>query len=302
MKDQVTRRDKVGTLERIKGQVLAERMLRGVLKTNRIAPAYLFSGPEGTGKVLAALQFAKALNCEKGGCEECPSCVRIDEGTHPDVKVISVQPDKSSIGIEQVRGMQKEAYLKPFMSRAKVYIIENAERMTEEASNSLLKILEEPPGQAFFILTTSSPRMLIPTITSRCQAVRFVASAGPYSEKLLKKINAVLPPLESSSIRPLLNFSQKVKGRDEVLQVVDAISAWYRDVLLLKEGAEEIFYKGEAQRLHKCGQNLSAGSLIYVLQQVLRARYNLARTVSPRLVLESLMLELVSQIQNTECV
>ena len=277
----------------LNNQPFAKKMLEKIIRSARPATAYLFVGPEGCGKGIAALQFAKALNCEMKGCNDCNTCRQIESQAHPDVKIISLLPDKNSISIEQMREVQRQAYLKPFMAAFKIYIIRDAEKMQEAAANSLLKILEEPPGKAIFILTASSPKMLIPTITSRCQCVRFINPENSYSEELIKKGSEILPLLESDSIVPIFNFNQKAKEREDILNLMDALSLWYRDIIFYKEKALQfILYKNEENRMKRFAGNISTDSLIHIIKEILDARHHMLRNVNPRLVFESLMLEL----------
>jgi DNA polymerase-3 subunit delta' len=140
--------------------------------------SYLFEGPDGIGKRRTALEFAKALNCERSGrdgfndaCDECPACHRVNSGNHPDV--VQVTASGTFIKIEQTREVQSAIFLKPFMGRKKVYLIDEADRMNQEAANGFLKTLEEPPADSILILITSRPFALLSTIVSRCQRLRF---------------------------------------------------------------------------------------------------------------------------------
>ncbi len=150
--------------------------LQRALKNNSLPHAYIFYGPEGVGKRTLALILAKSLNClnlKNDCCDKCRSCHKIDHGLHPDVRLL-LPVGKGSISIEQMRGeIRRTIYLKPLEGRKRVYIIDEAEKMTPEAANSLLKTLEEPPPAALLILLTTSYPSLLPTIRSRCQALRF---------------------------------------------------------------------------------------------------------------------------------
>jgi len=150
-------------------------ILQRAIETGHLPPAYLFAGPDGIGKKLVALNLAKALNCEgKIGvdcCDSCLPCRKIDKGIHPDVSLI--EPEGSSLKIEQARDAQRDISLKPYEGRKKVYIFDQAEKMTEPTENALLKTLEEPTGETLLILLTSSPHSLLPTVLSRTQRIRF---------------------------------------------------------------------------------------------------------------------------------
>ena len=153
---------------------MLEQMMRSV-QAGRIVHALLFVGPHGTGKRTTARLFARAMLCtgksEERPCGICPACKQFLNGTHPDVKVLA--PEKRSIGVEEIRGLIDYLALRPYEGGRHVAIIEQADKMTPSAQNALLKTLESPPGDAAFFLLTETPSGLLPTIISRCQAVRF---------------------------------------------------------------------------------------------------------------------------------
>ena len=158
------------------GQERAIKILTKSLKKNKVSSSYIFVGSEGTGKKLTAIEFAKAVNClnlskDSEACEDCQSCSEISKQYSPDLKII--EPIKNSIKIEQIREMRKEIGLKPFKNKKKIYIIDKAEKMTLEASNCLLKTIEEPPYYAIIILICSRIDPILPTIVSRCQIINF---------------------------------------------------------------------------------------------------------------------------------
>lgn len=159
----------------IRGQPLALQILQAHLRQQRIAPAYLFAGPEGVGKRLTALELAKALNCQQpdGPCGQCPHCRRIIRQIHPDVHLLIPTGALGVIHMEEIRQVLGRIALRPFMGQYQAVIIDGADRLTEEAANSLLKSLEEPPSQTRFVLLTSQPSSCLPTIVSRCQLIRF---------------------------------------------------------------------------------------------------------------------------------
>jgi len=158
------------------GQATAAAWLAHALRTRRVAHAYLFRGPDGVGKTRMALAFTAALLCgqvEADSCGQCRNCSRIAQGSHPDVELIERPPGKRYVNIDQIRVLDHTAHLTPLESRWKVFILRDAERMLPEAQNALLKTLEEPPHGRVLILVTARPDRLLPTILSRCQAVRF---------------------------------------------------------------------------------------------------------------------------------
>ena len=151
--------------------------LRAKLRAERFPHGLIFSGPEGVGKHTCARMIAKALNCTKAAtgdfCGECSSCRRIDSGTHPDVMTITVEEEASQIRIAQVRQILSMLDLKPLEGGSKVFLIDPADLLNPEASNALLKGLEEPPEDSFFILVTVNVRELLLTVRSRCQVYNF---------------------------------------------------------------------------------------------------------------------------------
>jgi DNA polymerase-3 subunit delta' len=140
------------------------------LKTNAMAHAYLLAGPRHVGKGTLAINLAQALNCEgpEVPCGECRSCQRIREGKHADVTPIGLD-SRTEISIDDIRGLQRSANLPPYEGKCKVFIIDEAEYLSTEAANSLLKILEEPPPRVVWLLLAAEEERLLPTITSRCQ-------------------------------------------------------------------------------------------------------------------------------------
>ncbi|HWJ02571.1 MAG TPA: DNA polymerase III subunit delta' [Verrucomicrobiae bacterium] len=158
----------------VKGQPRAVATLVSALSTGKVAHAYLFTGPKGIGKGLTAQVFARALNCESNQvrpCDTCLSCTKALHGNHPDIH--SIRPDGLRFKIEQVRMLQKQVYTRTLEGRYKVFIVEEMHKATLQASNSLLKVLEEPPGNTVFILVTENIQAIPATIVSRCQRIPF---------------------------------------------------------------------------------------------------------------------------------
>jgi DNA polymerase III subunit delta' len=176
------------SFEQLKAQNFAKTTLKASLSGGRSASSYLFYGPSGCGKKTAALALAQALECPQKpleGCGLCRVCRRISEHKHPDVSVF--KPQKQSFSVEQVREILKEAALKPFEGSSKVYILDQAEVLSNEAANALLKIIEEPQKGLFFILVTTQKESLLPTILSRCQSIRFTALAPEVLAEILRE-------------------------------------------------------------------------------------------------------------------
>ncbi len=150
--------------------------LSAIVRSGDIPHAYLFSGPKGTGKTSAARILAKVINCENRKaksiepCNKCEQCKLIDSGGNIDVIELDAASNR---GIDDIRSLRDAVRLSPAKARKKVYVIDEAHMLTTEASNALLKTLEEPPDHVIFILATTNPEKLIGTIRSRTTDVRF---------------------------------------------------------------------------------------------------------------------------------
>jgi DNA polymerase-3 subunit delta' len=156
------------------GQEMVVQLLKQSLKQNKIAHAYLFCGPEGVGKGKTALAFARTLLCERNQtepCGLCRSCLQSALDSHPDL--IFLRPEGGSLKIEQVRRWQQSQSYRPYWGTRKVSIIENSDKMTTEAANSILKTVEEPGPGTVLILLAHQAQGVLPTIVSRCQVVNF---------------------------------------------------------------------------------------------------------------------------------
>jgi DNA polymerase-3 subunit delta' len=176
---------------RVIGQDRILSLLDYGLKTNAVAQAYLLVGPRHVGKGTLAINLAQALNCDgpEVPCGECRSCQRIREGKHADVTPIGLD-SRTEIGIDDIRGLQRLANLPPYEGKCKVFIIDEAEYLSTEAANSLLKILEEPPPGVVWLLLASEEERLLPTIISRCQRLELKpVPSGRVQEVLVNSYN-----------------------------------------------------------------------------------------------------------------
>ena len=173
------------SFEKIVGHEKIINGLRDVAKKkSRRSQSLLFSGPSGIGKKLVALAWAQAVLCKvEKDCEGCSSCKRVLSLKHPDLLIVS-PGDSPTLKIDQIRQLQNFVALKSFEGGGKVVIIDEAHQMTAQASNALLKTLEEPPENTYFVLITSNRGAILPTIQSRCQKILF----GHLSQAELKKI------------------------------------------------------------------------------------------------------------------
>lgn len=174
----------------IKDQSFAVTLLKQAIENNRLASTYMFYGPEGIGKELTTKQFIKALNCEElvgDSCDRCSSCIRINKNEYPDIHWLYPVGASRRIKIEQVRQLQQKMSWKAYEGKVKIGIIIDADTLTQEAGNALLKTLEEPSPGSVFILITSSPESVLPTITSRAQEIQFFSLPKATVSKLLEE-------------------------------------------------------------------------------------------------------------------
>lgn len=188
------------------------KILKNIIKHNMVGHSYLFIGKEGIGKKLTAIAFSKGINClnlssSQEPCNSCFSCIKIENNVSTDFNIIS--PVNSVIKINVIRELKNNIYFQPLKNKKKVYIIDDADKMTLEASNSLLKILEEPPDYAILILITSVPDLILPTIISRCSKVIFKPlSIDSQKNILLKNI-----PVDNKKIEGFIKLSHGSPGK-----------------------------------------------------------------------------------------
>ena len=176
------------TFEEVAGQEHIVKTLKNALATDKLAHAYLFAGPRGTGKTTMAKLLAKALNCDEGighQCNECKNCKAIIEGTHPDVLELDAA---SNNGVDEIRDLIDKVKYGTILGRYKVYIIDEVHMLSQGAFNALLKTLEEPPSHVIFILATTEPHKILPTILSRCQRYDFTKLSDADIKNRLKSV------------------------------------------------------------------------------------------------------------------
>lgn len=223
-------------------QPLATTILTNSMKKDRISHAYLFQGERGTGKQQLALLLAKSLFCENRQdvepCNTCNNCNRITSGNHPDVHWI--EPEGLSISKEQVERLQKEFSFTGMESNQKVYVVKDADTMTVNAANSLLKFLEEPGKQTTAMMLTENGGSILPTIRSRCQIID-MKPLNPLQfqkrlmEEGMKKQDAVLMSALTNNLDDAFELSQDewfVEARALVLQLIEMLTTRPEDIYL----------------------------------------------------------------------
>ena len=213
--------------------------LKSSIKNNRVGHAYIFEGPAGIGKQTIASVFASALVCsadqsssKKAGepCGSCRDCIKSRSGNHPDIqelRVASSNRSSAGIGVDMIRELQRDIYVKPYEANKKIYIIPRAERMTIQAQNSLLKVLEEPPVYGMIILTVENAARLLETILSRAVLIRFRIHPQKEVEAFLSKH---YPDLKDE-IPVLAAFSGGIIGKAEGMATSEEFRAMRWDAV-----------------------------------------------------------------------
>jgi DNA polymerase-3 subunit delta' len=312
----------------IKGQEQGIYALQQDLEQDRLASSYLFLGPQGIGKRKTALTLAKTLNCQETGldsCDSCSSCLKIDALNHPDIHFTS-QTNTDYIKIEEIRQLKKEIGLRPYEGRKKVFIIDNAHRFSAEASNALLKILEEPPGKACIILVSSKFTLLFKTIVSRCRIIRFYPLARSGLAEILKEDyrldeaaahflayfceGRLGPSVELKDSDILKEKNQVIDGftlqarpsmpqaagerRDMLKKHLNILASWFRDIYMVKVGLPqaEFIHLDRAADLLKAAKRYDFRDLQAIMSFISDSLRYLEENINPKLLLSNLRMEL----------
>jgi DNA polymerase-3 subunit delta' len=262
------------------GQPVLVGSLKRAVREDMVANGYIFCGPEGSGKSLGAAVFARALNCrgeeQDKPCGSCISCRKFESGNHPNIEVI--KPTGASIKIKQIREVIAKVSKKPFESGYKVLIMDDADKMTQDAQDAFLKTLEEPPANTIFILLAQNHNSLLPTVLSRCQVFNMrKVSTQQIEDYLLKNYNydkeqisfaavsangiigravEMLSNKELQDTRRLyVSLTAKIannsytelaaaageltENKEAADKLLDFMLSWYRDILISKQDCEK---------------------------------------------------------------
>ncbi|WP_256760665.1 DNA polymerase III subunit gamma/tau [Cohnella sp. WQ 127256] len=226
------------TFKDMVGQQHIVQTLQNAIRENRLSHAYLFSGPRGTGKTSAAKILAKAVNCEHGPtpepCNQCSQCERITSGSVMDVVEIDAASNR---GVEEIRDIRDKVKYSPTEVRRKVYIIDEVHMLTTEAFNALLKTLEEPPSHVMFILATTEPHKLPPTIISRCQRFDFRRVS---LEEQVGRLREICTEEQITAEEEALRYIARLSdgGMRDALSLLDQISSFTGGQVTLEQATE----------------------------------------------------------------
>ncbi len=304
------------------------------IASGKVSHGYIISGEDGMGKNMFANAFANLLLCEhpKDGvpCGECTACKQIDSGNHPDV--ICVRHEKpNSIGVDDIRyGLNEDIQIKPYSSEYKIYIVDEAEKMTVQAQNALLKTLEEPPAYAVILLLTSNGDTFLPTILSRCvilkmknlsdaQVRQFLMPRGLEERELetivkfargnigkalkfadseefgnmISNVMYLLEHVHEMEFQGLLQMLEKLSEyKLSIRECLDFMQMWYRDVLLFKVTNEInlLVFKEEYKYIRESAKKSSFDGIERIITAIDQARRRLDANVNFELTMELLLL------------
>lgn len=258
------------------GQEFVLEAFNRAYKNNRLTHAYILLGEDGVGKSIFALYMASKLLCtgEEKPCGNCSACKKILSGNHPDVKVLDM--GSKSIGINDILGIIDDIYTKPYEGDRKVIIIKEADKITVQGQNAILKTLEEPPEDATIIMLTSNSGALLDTIQSRCQTLRFgriaidkvrdyligigternsAETAANLSDGIIGNGLKFLDPKHMSLRQETIDIGKKLvrfkgiegyelvefftKHKDDADKILDMLITWFRDIIIVKLAKDE---------------------------------------------------------------
>ena len=307
--------------------------LQLLLQQKKLPHALLFSGIEGIGKLLIAKQLAKSLLCKEQdiACDNCLSCKLFAEKTHPDFYFVEPEGKaKPLIKIEQIRNMQASIALSPYLSDKRVVIINDAQYLNDAAANSLLKTLEEPVGDVFFILLTANKEMLLPTILSRCMKIYFAPLKSDDVAKILQKElevdskkahviarlsggsvkkamqfvddnalmlreKAQMVLVKNFDVRQMWSFVDEISGLDkvQVLEVINHLQLLIRDLLIINvnKNSEIIYNQDILEELIMENKQYSKDMLLAKMILVEDVIKKLNSNADVKLILQKFMLD-----------
>ena len=317
------------SFKNILGHEPAIRLLKGQLTRDRLAHTYLFVGQRGIGKRTLGLEFIKAAECENpsdgDACDSCEACTKISQQKFPDLMVVKPEKETGTMGIDQIRALSNWLSLTPYQGRWKAGVIDEADRLTEEAANACLKMLEEPPEKSLLILVGAAYHRLPPTVLSRCHIVRFSPQgiqqvsaflqkaegvdmataqllaawsggrAGTaleyHREKRLSEKNAVLDQVLAAHRQQSPEIPLGSAPRAELEEALEWTAAWWRDLLLAALGADPAWWmhQDRAAEIKKAASTVSVEQLLDRIEWTYWVQELIQRNASPRIALSTLL-------------
>jgi DNA polymerase-3 subunit delta' len=307
-------------------------VLQGAMKGDRVPHAYLFNGIQGVGKKTTAKILAKALNCVENNadsCDRCPSCVKIERDSHPDI--VFIEPDGIFIKIDKIRELQDQIKFRPFEGRKRVFVITDADRMNDASANALLKTLEEPKPSNVLILISPRIHKLPQTIISRCQKIRFnpvrsetIVSYLTNRQSMDEKSALALASSAGGSIGRALEIRKESffdfkndliktfstagsiplyvvfladsfgKDRDSALQRLDIFREWHRDMMVYRETRDvnKLIHRDIADATKKCSDHMAGTDILENIKTIRDAHDAIDRNANRQLILESMAFRL----------
>ncbi len=304
--------------------------LENAIENGQVSHAYIFNGEDGIGKMTTAKAFVKALLCEsKNSCGTCQSCIQIDSGNHPDV--IYVTHEKAGITVDDIRDqVNQSVFVKPYSSDHKVYIIDEADKMNAAAQNALLKTIEEPPAYAVIILLSNNKESFLETIVSRCVVLNFgplkesqvreylnshydnmngredlavsysmgnigkakkVIESDDFNEQKDFCLN-LMANLEKWDIHEiLLSLKQMASYKDYIYDLLDIMTIYYRDILILKVTGlpNKTVFKEKFSVMKNQSIYLSFEGIDTIIKEIEKAKIRLKANVNFDVTLELLL-------------
>lgn len=325
------------------GHEQPKRFLQAALQSGRLAHALLFHGEDRIGKRLVAKVLAQAVNCEASpalsppdACGICRSCHQIDIGAHPDVTMIEATSGRGET--DQTREIESRFIYRPLVGSRKIVILDNADLLRHEAANALLKTIEEPPPDSLIILVSARPELLLPTIRSRCQELRFaplaiglvkdiliqqrrlsdtdarflaMVSGGRIGLALEADVDALraeradflalVSPQSLESVGTLFGVAESMAKSEESEAALGWLAGWFRDLAIIKVGSDpdRLLNTDCLDDLHRFATQLTLEKILELAGFVETMEKGLERNLNKQMMLEGLLLRLRAALQPT---
>lgn len=277
-------------------------ILKKAIDLGRINHFYLFEGEKGTGKTDLALAFYKAILCKTGGseaCDKCSSCIKFNTRNHPDFKMLS--PTKNFIKKEEVEKMIEDISIIPFEGGKKIFLIEDLDLARPETQNLLLKTLEEPPNYVVIIIVTSNPNKILPTILSRCQMISFynkdkmgdLLASDDYNQIRDEIVDIIDNLIKGNQIKVFTSIDFFVKNKDKIVEILDIMLYWFRDLAIYKETEESelLLNKDKIEKL-QIHSSLDITRIYDIIYKIEITKINIERNVNFNLSIETMLLNI----------